>query len=366
MKTKIYYLLLVIICFSSINACKKMDSTYKQFIVNGGKYYPGKANNPKFQSGNQRGRIVWPNGVDPNAIKARIFWNNYKDSVEVPTPKDKDSISYLFTNLPENFYSFVIKTYDNKGNVSVPVEVPGAVYGETYQSRLLDRPLKESLLNVANELSVTWETADIAGGAVATEIEYTNTQGALKVKRFPTTSPNTDLQDYKVGTPFRYRTVYRPDSTAIDLFYTPYKTNETFFLDKKEWKIIDFSTQHPGDENKVINFIDGDPATRWHTDAWNSHYPHFCNIDMGAQRIINKIGLWRMKDDDRAPDRVQFLTSADNVNWVDQGVFNFNRQINDEQVFNMPVLKNARYFKVVGISGPQSYMVMGEVRVYTK
>lgn len=366
MKTKISYLFTVLAGLLVLNSCKKMDSTYKDFIVNGGKYYPGKANNPKFQSGNLRGRMVWPNAADPKAIIARIFWNNYKDSVELQMPKDKDSISYLFTSLPESFYSFVVKTYDGKGNVSVPVEVPGAVYGEVYQSRLLDRPLKESLLTVANKLSITWEAADISGGAKAVDVEYTNLQGELKVQRFPTSLSKTDLSDYKVGTSFRYRTVYTPDSTAIDLFYTPYKTNETFFLDKKEWKVIAFSTQHPGDENKVTNLIDGDPATRWHTHAGDSRYPHFCTIDIGAQRVINKIGLWRMKDDNRAPDKVQFLTSADNVNWTDQGTFDFNRFIDDEQVFTMPVLQNARYFKVVGVSGPNSYMVLGEVRVYTK
>lgn len=363
---KTYYLAILVVLSLGLNACKKMDSTYKDYLVLGGKYYPEKANQPKFQSGNLRGRMVWRNGADPKSTIARIFWNNYKDSVEVQLSKDKDSINYLFTNLSENVYSFVIKTYDGKGNVSVPVEISGAVYGETYQSRLLERPVKESLLKIDNSLSVTWDYADTTSGAVATEIEYTNRLGALKLQRTSTRLSKTDLLDYKAGTPFRYRTVYLPDSIALDVFYTPYKTNATLFLDKKQWKIADFSTQHPGDENKVTNLIDGDPGTRWHTDAGNSHYPHFCTIDMGAQRTISKIGLWRMKDDDRAPDQVQFLTSSDQVNWVDQGVFNFNRQINDEQVFNLPVLKDAKYFKVVGVSGPNSFMVLGEVRVYAK
>jgi len=366
MKTNIYSIMVMLVAFSLFGGCKKMDSTYKKFIVTGGRYYPGKANNAKFQPGNERGRIYWLKSADPKSVKARIFWNNNADSVEIPLPADQDTISYLFTNLPENFYTFIVKTYDASGNVSVPVEVPGAVYGATYQSRLVERPLREALLTVSDKLSVTWEAADIANRAIATEIEYTNKQGQLKTKRFSTVLPQTDIDDYKVGTPFRYRTVYSPDSLAIDDFYTPYKTNEILFLNKKEWKIIAFSSQHPGDENQVINFIDGDPGTRWHTHAWESHYPHFCTIDMGGQRTISKVGIWRMTDDDRAPDKIQILTSADNVTWVDQGLFNFDRFSNNEQVFSLSVLKNARFFKFVAVSGPQQYAVLGEIRVYVK
>ncbi|NQX42960.1 F5/8 type C domain-containing protein [Pedobacter steynii] len=364
MKTKFYYLFLLITAYAFSFACKKMDNTYKQFVVPGGKYYPGRANGARFQAGNKRGRLYWLRNADPKTVKAKIYWNNYADSVEIPISNEKDTISYMFSNLPENFYTFIIKTYDLAGNASVPVEVPGAIYGDSYQERLLPRPLKGALLKTSNQLFTTWEAADIASGAYATEVEYTNNSGQLSTKRVRVNISEFNVDDYKVGTQFRYRTVFRPDSTGIDFFYTPYLSTNELLLDKSEWKIIDFSSQHPGDENKVTNFIDDNAATRWHTNAGSSRYPHHCTIDIGALRSIKKVGIWRMKDDDRAPDKLQFFTSADNVNWIDQGVFNFNRKINDQQIFTMTDPSVAKYFKVVGVSGPQSYTVLGEITLY--
>ncbi|SHE42227.1 DUF4998 domain-containing protein [Pedobacter caeni] len=364
MKTRLYYLFVLLIGCVIFAACKKMDSTYRQFVIPGGKYYPGRANGARFQPGNKRGRIYWLRNADPKTIKAKIFWNNYADSVEIPISNEQDTISYMFRNLPESFYTFIIKTYDKSGNSSVPVEVPGAIYGDNYRERLLPRPLKGALLRTTNKLFTKWEAADIASGAYATEIEYTNNDGQLKSKRVRVNIDEFNVDDYKVGTQFRYRTLFLPDTTGIDFFYTPYVTNESLLLDKKEWKIINFSSEHPGDENKVTNFIDDNATTRWHTNAGNSRYPHHCTIDVGVLRSINKVGVYRMKDDDRAPDKIQFFTSADNVTWIDQGVFDFNRRINDQQFFNMTNLSAARYIKVVGLSGPQSYMVLGEITLY--
>src|SRR5690606_23416814 len=100
-----------------------------------------------------------------------------------------------------------------------------------------------------------------------------------------------------------------------------------------------------------------------------SSYPHHVTIDMGAVRTITQFGVWRTTfengGDDRAPDVIQFLVSEDNVTWVDLGEFDFNRFINGEQVYQMPEGTVGRYFKLVGVSGPQdSNFVLGEISAY--
>src|SRR3546814_20653067 len=79
---------------------------------------------------------------------------------------------------------------------------------------------------------------------------------------------------------------------------------------------------------------------------------------MGGLRTITYFGVWRTTfengGDKRAPDKIQFLTSLDNVTWTDMGIFDFNRFINGEQLFEMPEGTEARYFNLVGVEGPRS------------
>jgi hypothetical protein len=58
-----------------------MDSTYKQYVVPGGLTYAGKPTSPKAYSGLNRIKIAWLRGADPSVVKAKIFWNNFADSL---------------------------------------------------------------------------------------------------------------------------------------------------------------------------------------------------------------------------------------------------------------------------------------------
>lgn len=151
---------------------------------------------------------------------------------------------------------------------------------------------------------------------------------------------------------------------SIDTFYTSFQESKGYLFDKTEWEVIDFSTQHPGGANLVTNAIDGNPGTRWHTWVGHSQYPHFVTIDMGAEHTITIFELYRMTGDDRACNTFQLLVSTDDVTWKDMGIFNFNRLIDDGQLYDISSHPTARYFKFVGISGPQVYMVTGEISVY--
>jgi hypothetical protein len=182
------------------------------------------------------------------------------------------------------------------------------------------------------------------------------------------TESSSVLTDAQPGTTLQYRTVFEPDTLSIDEFYTGSSDVGDMSFSKKDWSIIAYSSQHSDGDNAVINFIDGTDATRWHTLAGGSFYPHFATIDMGVERTITKFGVWRTTfengGDDRAPDQIQFLTSTDNTNWTDLGIYPFNRHINGEQTYLIPSEPRARYFKFVGVSGPQDYMVMGEISAY--
>ncbi len=347
----------------NIMACKEMDSTYKDLIVPGGIVYPGKAASPQVYPGHNRVKISWFRGSDPSVVKARIFWNNYTDSVEVDVPTGKDTISCILEDLPENTYSFFIRTYDKAGNISIPVEVLGTVYGEQYQASILNRSIELCSIS-ETAVTVEWGAADTTS-VYATEVKYTDNAGEEKVLYTPGNESVLTIPDMKKGTTFRYRTIYVPDYVSIDTFYTSFTENTKYFLDKSNWRVIAFSSQHNSTEaNRVTNIIDGKPGTRWHTNASTSYYPHFVTVDMGFEWIITGFEIFRMKDDDRACDTFQLFTSTDNATWVDLGVFDFNRLINDGQFYEIQSHPQARYFKFVGLTGPQKYMVMGEISAY--
>ncbi|MEC5144830.1 DUF4998 domain-containing protein [Chitinophaga sp. 212800010-3] len=363
MKNITGYIMALILMLATLAACKKMDSTYRKFVVPDGIVYAGKANNPMVHAGHNRVKITWLRGTDPNVTSARIFWNNYGDSASVTIPPAGDTISCMINNLPEKIYSFIIKTYDSKGNVSVPVELFGASYGDVYQASLLSRPVIAGVL-YPDSVSIKWGGADISNGAYATQVKYTDTVGATQVKSFPVSLVTTAIADMKAGTTYQYRTVFLPDSSSIDTFYTDYVTSKPFLFSPKSWRIIDFSSQHPGDENLVTNVIDGNPATRWHAWVDHSSYPHFFTVDMGMQRMITSFMLYRKTGDDRACDTFKLLVSNDNTNWTDLGTFNFNRHIDDGQSYDIPTHPRARYFKFIGLTGPLSYIVLGDISAY--
>lgn len=368
MKNILCYSIILFIAISVFTSCKKMDSTYKQFIVPGGKTYAGKATSAVAYSGHNRIKISWLRGTDPNVSKARIFWNNFADSVEIVIPPTGDTINYIIDNLPEKSYSFIIRTYDGKGHSSVPVELLSGSYGENYQASLLNRSVNLNTIDINGKVTIVWGGADISNGAFETEVKYTDVLGNPKIQRFPTSESTSVISDIKSGSSYQYRTVYKPDSLSIDQFFTDFSQSGVFNIDKKGWKIIAFSSQHDAGVNSVNNFIDGTDATRWHSLAGGSSYPHFATIDMGVERTITKFGVWRTTfengGDTRAPNKIQFLVSTDNLNWTDLGVFDFNRFNNGEQVYNISSQPKARYFKFVAVQGPENNMVIGEISAY--
>lgn len=366
MKKLLYYTIIIGIVWV-FSSCKKMDSIYEQFIVPNGHTYPGKALNPIVYAGKNRVKITWLSGSDPSVKKARIFWNNYTDSVEINIPAGKDTISYILDDLPENTYSFFIRTYDNSGNVSIPVEVIGTSYGASYEAGLVNRTVSSSILT-ATKLTIGWAVIDTTA-AYATEIRYTDTNGEMQNLLTVVSESISTITDIKSGTTLQYRTIYIPNnSLSIDTFYTRFQEISECFLDKKNWRVIAFSTQHDAGVNGVNNFIDGTDATRWHSLAGGSSYPHFATIDMGVERTVTQFGVWRTTfesgGDARAPDKIQFLVSKDNLTWTDLGIFDFNRFINGEQLYNIASHPKARYFKFVGVQGPENNMVMGEISAY--
>ena len=227
-------------------SCKSQDSIYEEYLVPNGLIYAAKAMNVKAFSGKDRILISWQNGSDPKVERARISWSNDAQWVDVDLNEDMKIVSKEI-ELEENTYSFKIRTYDTDGNISIPVVVTGTVYGDKYESSLVNRIIKSSTFN--GDLTLEWFGVDET--EVGIELAYTDIEGEknIFIDRSETVSliPNFDYNKS-----LSYKTVYKPDSMAIDLFYAPeieVTIDPVSFILKNTWREI--NPRLPGDVAEV-------------------------------------------------------------------------------------------------------------------
>lgn len=357
-------------------ACSDMNDLHQPFLDRGEITYAATVDSVATHPG--KNRIQFDLVVKSQRIKTvRIYWNDYKDQnsdmIKFRDSSDLDIsgkgiFKKILDNMDERSYIFKLVSFDEFKNASLPTEIHAYVYGSKYEKLLVARSVRSTAVDNAGKMKISWGIAD---GAYGSEIRYTDVSDQVKIKNVPITESVSLIDDIKSGTLYQFRTVYKPDTTGIDNFYTDYVTADPHFaFDKNDWQIIGFSTNHQGSDNSVENFIDGTEKTRWHSCAGCSSYPHFATIDMGATKTITRFGIWITTfevpgGDNRAPDKIEFLVSQDNTTYTTLGVFDLNRFLTGEQTFDIPNQPQARYFKFVAVSGPvNDQMVIGEISAY--
>src|SRR5699024_2900895 len=192
----------------------------EEFIKDGEIVYPGMPDSVTVYPGFNRIQLVWPLPADPTITKARIYWQNKRDSLEVfiDSVRVGDQAKVILEDMDEGSYTFNIYHYDNEGNSSIDVTISGRVFGDTYTNSLLPRIIEEALF-VDDTLKIEWGSADET--AFANEINYTSLSGDKRIYA-PGDEELTvvDDFDFAAGNTIQYRTMYRPDSMAVDTFYT--------------------------------------------------------------------------------------------------------------------------------------------------
>ena len=144
-------------------------------------------------------------------------------------------------------------------------------------------------------------------------------------------------------------------------------------LDRTNWEVVDFSTEEPAEANwgppiqgQVAAILDGDFGTFWHTqwDGGSPGYPHYFVLDMKEATKLLAVGAARRQNDGRGQTKFIIYTSNDGVNFEEQGTFDFNAGINDEQIFALSFLPEARYIKYEATEGSNFFAFMSEFNVY--
>lgn len=231
----------VLITLMAFFACRKQDEVYREFIKGGEITYAHKADSARAHAGNNRIQITWLRGPDSDVTRAKVYWNNRADSIEttIPDGNPLDTVKVLLADMEEGVYTFEVITFDRKGNQSVVVDFLGTVYGDIYQSSLRGR----TLLNMYYDqnLYLVWTGGD--DDLVGQEVHYKTEAGEDKVLFVPVQQDTLKLPSYQSGSPIRYRSLFLPDTLAIDTFYTDFEETkfevvapENAFLKKREFK----------------------------------------------------------------------------------------------------------------------------------
>ncbi|WP_184546268.1 DUF4998 domain-containing protein [Mucilaginibacter sp. FT3.2] len=222
-----YYLLVLAALVTS--ACTKMDDYKKKYEANGPIVYPGKLDSVQVFSGKNRVLLTGLFTSDPKIVKYTVYWNSKQDSIVTPVTRTSgvDTAKLLIPNLPEGVMSFEIRTYDNAGHISIPVTLAGNVYGDLYQSSLLNRGIANAEMQADGSALITWADVNADDGLVSMEIKYTDRFSKAHDTLITSTPTGltSSLPNFQPGNAISYNTTFLPNPTAIDKFSVAFQTH---------------------------------------------------------------------------------------------------------------------------------------------
>lgn len=363
----------VIVCvIISLYSCTDMEDIYKEYVVPGGITYPQKPMKPMAYSGDSRIMLKWSKGNDPSIVKATVSWDNGAQMKEFAIDGNKKDIEIILEGLEEKDYFFTVRTFDAKGNGSVPIELNSLAYGESYKSSIYNRTFEMAYVDV-EKLVVEWNPADISNGMVYTELYYLNKAGEKQTLEIDAKfNDKCVIDDYKLGTDISHKSFFIPDTTCVDVFETQIdKTVPSTILDRSDWTITASSyeetAQMPnGGDPKFV--LDGLP-TYWHSLHSSSQpgYPHWLAVDMKKQVNIKRVVLQCRNDGNSK--RYSFknftiLGSQDGVAWKELETYDvYTREDPKPQYYPVYTKETFRHFKILMNAGYEFFADLSELSI---
>ena len=217
-------ILFTIVCGLHVSSCDDMLDNIQPYLDKGEKIYVGKVDSLTARSGKNRILLQGLYQYGLTQKKCIITWRTSEDenkSIELDVERKEpvDKFEVMIEDLEEGQYEFSIRTYDSRGNASIASLIDGYVYGDAYQSNLVNRKIEKTALQDGN-LVISWKTINTA---LSCELYYTDLSGKENMKEVPTSEMQTQLSGCDMTKPIRWRTVYLPEKTAIDKFYTEFE-----------------------------------------------------------------------------------------------------------------------------------------------
>jgi hypothetical protein len=268
-----------------------MNELHDKYLNEGEDVYAAKVDSVTSYSG--KNRVLLDISIASQRIESvRIYWDNYSDSLDVSIGNQIGVFSQLFNGLEENSYVFNLVSFDKFGNKSLPFEATGIVYGDQFQSRLSNRAIKSAYAD-AEGLTINW--SGIVDYGIYSKVSYKDTDGKDKIIQVPLSENTTVIPDW--SSELSYQTLFMPEETAIDTFYSEWKTITGIPVkySTQGWTATCRDGNHGwgeygGEPEKVL---DGNINTGWHTRVGSS-LPQCLVVDMQESLPVHHITLWHL------------------------------------------------------------------------
>ncbi|WP_160150124.1 DUF4998 domain-containing protein [Parabacteroides sp. Marseille-P3160] len=208
-------------------ACSDMNESLDPYLSKGEIIYIAKSDSVKIYSGNERFLLqFWMS--DPRAVELCVYWSQKGDSLIIPIAEDRNITEpielFIGKNekiISEGNYTLNLVTRDKYKNMSVIDEYNANVYGEKFASSLLNKYVKSVEAIGDSILKIAW------GGAYSSteygiKLFYVSKENSNEEQIFTTEilKKEMNLTDVDVKQPIYYSTIYLPEPTAVDTFYT--------------------------------------------------------------------------------------------------------------------------------------------------
>ncbi|MCA5005458.1 DUF4998 domain-containing protein [Sphingobacterium bovistauri] len=215
-----YSCLSIILLFVS---CVKSDD-YKKHLASGEIRYAAKPEDLKAFPGRERIKLQWRILSDQNIVKAKIYWRNKSDSTEVVINRTAgiDTINTIIP-LREGSYSFDVVHYHTDGSRSLAANVSSNSYGASYESTLINRRVQSVTFTPSNQgVKISWGVRDAT--TIGMQVFYVTTAATGSLPRLPirpATEAESSFTRVENNINMEYKTLFKPDTAAIDTFYAP-------------------------------------------------------------------------------------------------------------------------------------------------
>jgi hypothetical protein len=267
-----------ILCIALLS-CTDMNELSDRFLDQGETVYASKADSIATHTGYKKIEIeIYIN--NRRVDKVRIYWNNYRDSVDVQVGNRQGVFRTIIEDMEESTYLFQIVSIDSYGNKSLPVEASGEVIGDSFVANLRNRSVASVVYTADDEVTVTW--GNTPNYAVSCYLSYTATDNRTVIVIAPVTESVTVISGWKSG--LSYYTQFVPNEGALD---TVNSTTASLAVWKKYNKTgwtIEVSDETASDGGGKDKMIDGNYD---YNEYWQSQHspstvnlPHWAVIDM--------------------------------------------------------------------------------------
>ena len=303
MKSNKYLLfLLILACAALFTTCTKTKGdAYKKYEAGGELTYPGRVDTVIVRAGYKRIELSIVLGNDPLVKKVRIYWNNQHDSIDanVTHTTGSDTANVIIPNLVEGNYNFAVFTFDAQGNKSVEFDGSGIVYGDSYVSSLTNRTL-QSVTQSPDGTKIVLAWGGAADGDLGTSVTYVGLDGSSRTITITADATTTTLPDYQENSLLTYKTLYKPDATAFELFspaagQVTLPAFERQFL-KSNFNILILPTDVlEGGYGWLENYL-WDESYNPPGFATQDKVPCWFTFDAGVSASVSRFKVWQAND----------------------------------------------------------------------